>query len=171
MKAYEVINTRRSIRKYSKQEVTIDQIKEILAFAMQAPSARNQQPWHFLVVEAKEQLDQLAQSTPSYRFVNQASKVIVFLTDKTNLTAPNMYPQDLSAAIQNALLAARSMGIGTCWCGTYPYAARMDSVASILSIPSQYEPFAVVAVGYPENTDDFKYINRFDEERIHIGKI
>ena len=78
MKAYEVINTRRSIRKYSKQEVTIDQIKEILAFAMQAPSARNQQPWHFLVVEAKEQLDQLAQSTPSYRFVNQASKVIVF---------------------------------------------------------------------------------------------
>ena len=94
MKAYEVINTRRSIRKYSKQEVTIDQIKEILAFAMQAPSARNQQPWHFLVVEAKEQLDQLAQSTPSYRFVNQASKVIVFLTDKTPANVLKTYSED-----------------------------------------------------------------------------
>jgi nitroreductase len=82
-----------------------------------------------------------------------------------------MYPQDLSAAIENSLLEACSLGIGSCWCGTYPNGERMQKVREIFDLDNNLEPFAVVGFGYPEDENSFKFVDRFDENKIIYEKV
>ncbi len=165
----EVIKNRRSIRKYINKEVTKECILEILKASMQAPSARNQQPWEFLVVTNKDKLVKCSEELPNTKMVKDASAVIVYLTNKSNLTTPGMYPQDLAAAVQNGLLCATNLKIGSCWCGIYPNEERMNKVKEVFGISKDYlEPFAIVALGYPESEDEFKFIDRFNEKKIHF---
>ena len=167
----EVINIRRSVRKFNDKPIEKEKIELILRAAMQAPSARNQQPWKFLVSENKETFEKLSKATPNMSFINGASLVIVYLTDLTCLKTPMMYPQDLSAAIENSLLEACSLGIGSCWCGTYPNGERMQKVREIFDLDDNLEPFAVVGFGYPEDENSFKFVDRFDENKIIYEKV
>ena len=167
----EVINIRRSVRKFNDKPIEKEKIELILRAAMQAPSARNQQPWKFLVSENKETFEKLSKATPKMSFINGASLVIVYLTDLTSLKTPMMYPQDLSAAIENSLLEACSLGIGSCWCGTYPNGERMQKVREIFDLDNNLEPFAVVGFGYPEDENSFKFVDRFDENKIIYEKV
>ena len=167
----EIINKRRSVRKYLNKKIENENIELILRAAMQAPSARNQQPWRFLVCENKENLLKLSQATPNMKFLDDAPLAIIFLTDLTNLKTPQMYPQDLSASIQTAMLEAASLNIGSCWCGTYPNSERMQKVSEIFNLNDELEPFAVVAFGYPENEEDIKFVDRFDEEKVFYEKV
>lgn len=157
---------RRSIRKYKDKKVS-DEIKnQILRSAMQAPSAKNQKPWHFLVCDNKEILLEVSEKLPNVSMAKSADFLIVFMTDKNNLSVPSKYEQDMSAAIQNSLLCACHYGVGSCWCGIYPDKDRMDKVIEIFSI-KDYEPFAIVTYGYPEKEEDIKFVERYDESRIH----
>lgn len=167
----ETINLRRSIRKYTNKSLDAAAIKSILQAAMQAPSARNQQPWHFLVIQDQQKIKAYAKQASNAKFLEEAPCVIIFLTDKENLKTELMYPQDLSAAIENALLQAAALKIGSCWCGTYPNKERMMLVSDMFSIPQKFEPFAVVGFGYPSELEAFQFVDRFDESRIHYEKI
>lgn len=167
----ETIQIRRSIRKYINKPLDKEAITSILQAAMQAPSARNQQPWHFLVVQDQEKIKEYAKQTTNAKFLETAPCIIIFLTDKKNLKTEAMYPQDLSAAIENALLQAASLKIGSCWCGTYPNPERMNIVSKEFQIPSRFEPFAVVGFGYPSEEEAFHHVDRFDESRIYYEKI
>lgn len=162
----EVINSRRSVRKYLDKKIEKEKIDLILKAAMQAPSARNQQPWKFLVCADKSKNTELSLATPNMKFLNEAPLVIVFLTDLSVLTVPHMYAQDMSAAIENALLEARSLNIGSCWCGTYPDEVRMNKVKEIFSLEENLEPFAVVGFGYPLDNDAFKYVDRYNPDKV-----
>lgn len=165
----QVITKRRSIRNFSKMEISKDIIVKIIRASMQAPSAKNQQPWEFLVVRNKEKLNKCSEVLSNCSMVKDCDCVIVYLTDKRDLKAPDKYPQDLSAAIENALLKATSLKIGSCWCGIYPNEDRMNKVREVFEIDKDYlEPFAVVAFGYPRNPRDLKYYNRYKEEKIHF---
>jgi len=164
-----IINNRRSIRKYSNKDVNKEDIIKILRASMQAPSARNQKPWEFLVVKNKEKLVKCSEELPNTKMLKEANFAIVYMTDKRDLTTPLMYPQDLSAAILNGLLEATHLNIGSCWCGIYPNEERMQKVREIFGINKDYlEPFAVVSFGYPLDDEDFKFIDRFDESKIHF---
>ena len=167
----ETIQIRRSIRKYSDKPLDKTVIESILQAAMQAPSAKNQQPWHFLVIQDSEKIIEYAKQTTNAKFLEGAPCIIIFLTDKENLKTELMYPQDLSAAIENALLQATALKVGSCWCGTYPNPERMSIVSSTFHIPSRFEPFAVIGFGYPDQEEAFQTIDRFDESRIHYEKI
>ncbi len=82
-----------------------------------------------------------------------------------------MYCQDLSASVENAMLEAASLKIGSCWCGTYPNKERMENVRNIFSLDDNLEPFAVVGFGYPLEDDTFKFIDRYDENKIiNVGE-
>lgn len=165
----EVINKRRTIRNFSKKEVSNDHILKIIKVGMQAPSAKNQQPWEFLVVRNKDKLNKCSEVLSNCSMVKDCDFVIVYLTDTRDLKVPSKYAQDLSACIQNGLLKAVSLGIGSCWCGIYPDEERMNLVRSVFEIEKDYlEPFAVVAFGYPRNPRDLKYINRYKEEKVHF---
>lgn len=166
----EIINKRRSIRSYSNQKVESEKIELIIRAAMQAPSARNQQPWHFVVIQNREVLDQIVNALPNASMFKEAPCGIVVVTDKEHLTAPLMAPQDASSATLNILLKATDLGLGTCWCGIYPNRERMSNLTEILQIPKEYEVFSLIAVGYPNDPNELRFIDRFDANRIHYEK-
>jgi len=166
----DIINRRRSVRHFTNKTIEREKIELLLRAAMQAPSARNQQPWHFVVVQERETLQAIATVSRNMKMLNEAPCAIIVLIDKDNLTAPLMAPQDAAAATQNILLKAVALNLGTCWCGIYPREDRMEALEKLLNIPDRFYIFSLIAVGYPSDNDANHYIDRFDSARIHNEK-
>lgn len=166
----DIINCRRSVRNFINRPVEPEKIELLLRAAMQAPSARNQQPWHFVVIEDKETLRAIATTSRYVDMINECACVIAVLIDKDNLKAPLMAPQDAAAATQNVLLRAVDLNLGACWCGMYPRPERMIPVMKILNIPDRYDVFSLIALGYPAAADSNRFIDRYDEKKIHFEK-
>ena len=167
-----IIDTRRSVREFTNQEVSDKAIKKILDAAMMAPSARNQQPWEFLVVKDQEKKDKIASLVPSMRMASGASFLVIFLTNKEKLTAPLYYQQDLASATTIAMLEARSLGIGSVWCGVSPVPEKMKVVREVFNISNDMiEPFSLVCFGYPKNSDAFFKAKRINKKLIHFEEL
>lgn len=166
----EIINKRRSVREYAKKTVEKEKIELILKAAMQAPSACNQQPTRFLVIEDKEMLNKISETFKSMRFSKDASFVILYLVTKVDLMAPMMAPQDASASVENSLLKATELGIGSCWCGVYPREDRMNDAKILFNIPDNLYPFAIVTFGYPLKSDALKFVDRYDTKKVFFEK-
>lgn len=162
---------RRSVRVYDERKVERDKIIQMLKAAMQAPSARNQQPWSFLVIEDKEKLSTLTTATPHAKMCEKAAGVICLLIDTTKNIRPDMWAQDMSAAMQNILLEATHLGLGAVWIGVYPNEERMENLKKMLNIPDRYLPFALCSFGYPKTEDANRFIDRFDPERIFFEEV
>ena len=143
------INSRRSIRKYTTQQVTDEQVTELLRAAMSAPSAGNQQPWRFVVIRSRELLGQIPTFHPHASMTPQASLVVAVCGDMTNLRIPERWVQDCSAATENLLLAAHAQGLGACWVGIHPGEPLIKRVKELLSLPASFVPVAVVSLGHP----------------------
>jgi nitroreductase len=163
----DIINNRRSVRSFTDQEVEKENVLLLLRAAMQAPSAHNQQPWHFLVVQDKDMIRKLRPSSPMF---SEATLAIIVLLDKTNVKREMMAPQDLSAATQNILLKATELGLGSCWCGVYPLEERMNYLSEVIMVSKQYEVFSLIALGYPKNPTALSYIDRFDPNKVSYEK-
>jgi len=166
----DIINKRRSVRKFSNKKVEEDKLILILKAAMQAPSAVNQQPWEFIIVQNEEKIIQLANTNSYTKFSQKASAIVVVLLKNLDLKAERFAPQDLGASIQNLLLETVNQGLGATWMGIYPDEDRILYVRKALSIDQAVTPFALVAVGYPEREDLNKYIDRFNKDRIRFIK-
>lgn len=127
------IFTRRSIRSFIKEKkVEYEKVDIILHAAMQAPSACNKQPWEFLVLDDKKIIDSIAPIDKHYVLAAKAPLVVIVLgNEKTTYRGENglaWYPQDLSASIQNMLLQAAELGLGSVWIGTYPDEKRINGL-------------------------------------------
>lgn len=120
MDIFEAILTRRSVRQYTSHLVPKKVVKRLLSAAMQAPSAGNQQPWHFIVVTRREQLNAMAEVLPKGKMLAQAPLGIMVCADTTDLKHQDYWVQDCAAATQNLLLAAHASGLGAVWLGVYP---------------------------------------------------
>ncbi len=167
-----MIFTRRSVRGYSEKEVEEEKLEKILKAAMQAPSAGNEQPWHFIVIRDRERLKELANIHPYGKMLSSASVAIAVCAD-LNLTKYHhpMWVQDCSAATQNILIAARMLGIGSVWLGVYPREERMKPLAKFLEVPEDVVVFSLVSLGYPSSSDAFyEAPDRDKPERIHKEK-
>ena len=165
MELIEAIKTRRSIRQFQDQPVSADHIKTIIEAAMLAPSAGNQQPWHFIIISDRAKLNAIPSFHPHSRMVLQAPVAILICGDPTGKPWPDFWVQDCSAAAQNALLTARDLGLGTVWAGIYPVEDRMAGFRNLLAIPEHIFPFALIPVGWP--TGPFQSFDRFKPELIH----
>ena len=168
----EMIYTRRSVRTYSSREVGDEEIKKILRAAMQAPSAGNEQPWHFIVVRDKEKLKKMSEAFTFGQMLPNAGAAIVVCADPKLSKYPyEMWVQDCSAATENILIAARCLGIGSVWLGVYPREERMAKLREILEVPDDIVVFSVVSLGYPKSEKEFyEAADRFRDERIHTEK-
>lgn len=158
---------RTSIREYLDKKVEPEKMELLLKAAMAAPSAANQQPWEFYVVENKEILKKLSLCSPYAGCVEKAPIAIVSCY-RSNTSLPMYAEIDLSACTENILLAADSLGLGAVWIGIAPLQERMDKVKECLNIEDGIEAFAIVPVGYPAK--EMVQQNRYDESRIHIIK-
>lgn len=154
-----MIYTRRSIRVYSDRQISDEDIEKILKAAMLAPSAGNEQPWHFIVVRDREMLKKMSEAFTFGQMLPNASAAIVVCADPKLSKYPyDMWVQDCSAATENILLAARCLGIGSVWLGVYPREERMKALRELLGIPENIVVFSVVSLGYPKDEKDRKSV-------------
>ncbi len=165
MELMEAIRTRRSIRKYTDRPVPGEMIDAIIQAAMMAPSAGNQQPWHFIVSTDREKLDRIPSYHPYAGMIRHATVAIVVCGAPEGTKWPDFWVQDCSAAIQNLLLAARDLGLGTVWTGVYPLEDRMTKTRELFAIPGNIYPLAIIPVGWPNA--EFSSKDRYEANRLH----
>ncbi|QGY39218.1 nitroreductase family protein [Pseudodesulfovibrio cashew] len=165
MHAIEAIKTRRSIRKYTDAPVSEELIREILEAAMLAPSAGNQQPWQFVVVDDREILDSLPSIHPYLSMVRQAPVGILVCGDQSKEKYPGYWVQDCSAAVQNLLLAAHALGLGAVWTGIHPMEDRVAAFRERFNLPDEVIPLAFIPLGHP--AQEVKSESRYREDRVH----
>lgn len=165
MDAIEAIHTRRSVRKYDERPVDQATVDKLLHAAMMAPSARNQQPWHFVVMQQQATLQKIAEACPNAAMAARAPLAVLVCADPKLEKTPGYLPQDCAAAVQNMLLAAHAEGLGAVWCGMHPRPRREDFVRELLDIPEHVIPHSLVVIGYPAEQPDQP--DRFRQDRIH----
>ena len=165
METVETIFTRRSIRKYTNEKIADELITLLLKAAMFAPSARNYQPWHFVIITKRDHLDQLAEIHPYGNMLKQAPLAILIAGDKNIEPAEAYINQACAVATQNILLAAHAKGLGAVWLGVYPREERMKGMSDYLQLPENIIPISLVSMGYPEEKKSQP--ERFKPERIH----
>jgi nitroreductase len=151
MEVFEGIVTRRSVRNYEKKDIPNEFIGQMLEAATRAPTAGNIQPWEFIVVKDIEIKKELALAALKQRFIEEAPVLIIICAnleksaDKYGERGKSLYCiQDTAAAIENMLLTAHSLGLGTCWVGAF----EEDEVRKILKIPQKLKPVALITVGF-----------------------
>lgn len=166
----EVIFNRRSVRKYKDQPVETEKIQKLLRAAMQAPSAGNQQPWEFIVVQEKYNLKKLSEMSPYSKLIADASLAFVLLANEERMKFPENWQQDMGAATQNILLEAVELGLGAVWLGVAPLEDRVNYVKNMFDLQDILKPYCVIALGYPSEGQENKFIDRYDETRVHFEK-
>lgn len=162
------IFTRRSVRKFLDRPVEAEKTEKLLRAAMQAPSATNQRPWEFVVVNDRRLIDRLSRFSPYAKPLVGAPLAVVALSRK-DVRAPRFAAQDMGACVQNLLLQAVSEGLGAVWMGVGA-GERRQFVSDLLSLPRTVEPFAVIAVGYPRQENANSFTDRYESERVHFNK-
>ena len=158
------IFTRVSIRKYQERPVEPEKTLAILRAAMQAPSAKNQQPWEFYVVTNREKLEALSGVSPYSGMTKHAPAAIVSVY-RRDCALPDYAHVDMSIAMENLWLETVNQGLGGVWLGIAPQEHRMRAVEEILELPETVRAFAIFPYGYP--AEERKQQDRFDESRIH----
>ncbi len=164
----EALIKRRSIRSYTGKGVDKSHIKILLKSAMYAPSARDEQPWHFVVVDNRELMNRIMKVHPYASMLSEASVAIIVCGDEKLELSKGYWPVDCAAATQNLLLAAHSLGLGAVWLGVYPRKERQDGIREIFSLPAHVHPFSLISVGYPAEEQDIP--ERYKEERIRWNR-
>jgi len=164
----EVIKTilnRRSVRNYSDKQIKEEDLDLIIKAGLYAPTAHNQQAWHFTIVQDKQLIDNLNQaskdemlkleddylknlgSDENFNIFYNSPTIIVISGEKS---AP-IARADCAAATENMLIAAESLNIGTCWIGLVAFlfrSVKVQEYEKLLEIPEGYEPYYAVAIGY-----------------------
>ncbi len=167
METMEAILTRRSIRKYTAKAINKDQINEILKAAMYAPSAFNNQPWQFLIIDQKEILDQILKIIPHAEMLNQSAAAIIICGDKNLEQNINLIALDCAAATQNALLAIHNLGLGAVWISAYPVEETIAGLKKLFNYPDNIIPISILSVGYPDEVVTTE--ERYKPTKIHFN--
>jgi nitroreductase len=177
--ALDVIFSRKSVRSYTDQPVSDQQVETMLRAAMSAPTGMNVQPWRFIVVRDQAVKDKLA--GPRGGMIATAPVVFVVCGETTMMRKPFGQPdaeavevangnwtQDCSAAAENLLLAAEALGLGAVWTAGYPYEDRVNPIREALGLPANVTPLCVIPCGYPAGDDQPK--DKWKPENIHYDK-
>ena len=166
MNIIEAIAARRSIRDFTEQEVTDEDVREFLTAGMNAPSARNTQPWHFIVIRDRDTIDKIVDVCPNGSMLKKAPMAVLVLGD-LSLT-DDYWVVDCSAAVQNILLAAEARDLGACWVGVYPRQPRIDGLKKLFGLPEEIMPHSLIALGHPAEKKAPN--NNYKEDRIRYEK-
>ena len=159
---------RKSVRAYTDRAVSHEQLDTLIRAAMAAPTGRDMRPWHFIVLEGRQQLSPLAEQLPYAKMLAEAQAAVVVcgdmsVTDKEGNPSRN-WTFDCSAATENLLLQAEAMGLGAVWTGVYPYDERIEAVKQVLHLPDHLIPLNVIPIGYPKGNPQPK--DKYDPAKV-----
>jgi nitroreductase len=146
MDFFEAVKTRRSIRKYRRQPIPEVELEMIFEAARQAPSAGNRQPWRFIIVRNANQKKALAQIANDQSFLSEAAAIVAAVGDPD--VSARWHEKDTMIALEHMVLAATSLGYGTCWVGAFDEGA----VKHLLKIPASMGVVALLPIGVPDET-------------------
>jgi nitroreductase len=167
----DLMRKRRTIRRFTTEDVSEDQIETLLEIAMCAPNRLNRQPWHFVIIRNKEQQKQLADILRVRPYLEQAPAVIAVCA---NPDASSTWMMDISAATENLLLAVTAMGLGGAWIGapgTVLWDLAEEFLHDTLCIPLNVRIPTLVAIGHPdEEPPPHGKDDRFVRTKVHYGK-
>jgi len=154
MDALEIIKKRISIRVYKDKPIPKDTLEKIVDAARFAPTARNVQPWEFVVITKPETLKKIAELAENGRFIALGQACIAVFCSDTKY-----YLEDGCAATENILLAATALGIGSCWVAgdKKPYC---QAVSDLLNVPAAFKLVSLIALGYPESEKSFRIVDK-----------
>jgi nitroreductase len=159
----EIIFARRSIRRYTGEPLTQDEIQALLEAGMAAPSASNNCPWHLVTVTNSAKLAALAEQHPYGAMVAHAAAAIIVCGDPS--ISPRFWVQDCSAATENILISASAMGLGAVWVGCYPHEDRQAGIRSVLAIPDEIGVLCMISIGRPAEEKPAR--TQYDASRDH----
>lgn len=159
---------RRSIRKYTSEDVSDELITELLKAAMSAPSAGNQQPWDFIIVKDRTVLNEIPKVHQYAQMLKEAPVAIIVCGALDREKHKGYWMQDCAAAIENILIEAQFLGLGAVWLGVYPREDRVTGLINLLGIPENVIPLAVISIGHPAESKEAS--QRYDEKKIHVNK-
>jgi nitroreductase len=155
MDVLEAVRGRRSVRAFRNEDISAESVDKLLDAARWAPSAGNIQPWEFIIIRKPEIKARLVEAALDQSFIGAAPVVIVVCADEDRSSqrygprGKTLYClQDTAAAVQNILLTAHSLGLGTCWVGAFDE----DETRTILNIPLGTRPVAIIPVGCPDES-------------------
>lgn len=168
MDALEAIHSRRSVRKYQDRPVPEDLIRQVLAAAMSAPSARNAQPWRFVVIDDRELLTEIPRINPNAPMVERAPVAILVCGDLSLEKSAGYWVVDCAAAAENLLLAAHALGLGAVWTGVYPRQPRIEGLRRLLALPENIVPHSLIPLGYPAEQPPRQ--ERYRADRVHKNR-
>ncbi len=159
MDTVKAIFTRKSIRKYTEQNIDGEGLKIILNAGMSGPSCVNARDWSFIVVRDKETLNKMADANGHPAEPLRDANVGILVCgdlDRAFKPAKDYWIIDCAIATQNMVLAAHSLGIGSVWLGTYPQMDRVFKQATLFKLPKSIVPHSILALGYPADTESLK---------------
>jgi nitroreductase/flavin reductase (DIM6/NTAB) family NADH-FMN oxidoreductase RutF len=160
--------TRTSVRAYQDRPIEDEKVEKMLQAAMAAPTAANKQPWKFIIIKDKNTLKTIADHFHTMTMAAQAPMAIVVCGDMSltlDRDGRDYWIEDTSAATENLLLAAHSMGLGAVWCGIYPQMERVKYLSELLKLPEDIVPLNVIPVGYP--AEDPAPKDKWKPESVH----
>jgi nitroreductase len=168
MEALEAIHTRRSVRQFDDRPIDGAMVDRLLAAAMMAPSARNAQPWHFVVIDDRALLDRIAEINPNAEMARRARLAILVCGDLELELSGGYWVVDCAAATQNLLLAAHALGLGAVWTGVYPRQERMEGIGGLAGLPPHVKAHSLVVLGYPAEQPASH--NRYRADRVRRNR-
>ena len=169
MELKDVLLKRRSVRKFTQEEVSIEIIEELLHAAMSGPSACNRRPWEFFVITNKELLGALKEAS---RFTKINAPLAIIVCGNLDYALPkdmaSYWIQDCSAATENILLRATDLGLGSVWCGIYPQVRAEAKVRELLNLEEKIIPLNIIFIGHPDEEPISR--DQYDDSKIHYIK-
>jgi nitroreductase len=160
MSLIDKVLSRRSIRAYAKKRVSTPVLNKILEAGRQAPSAGNRQPWHFIVVTEEEIKRKLSWGRVNW-FIKDAPITIVGCANSESGVWSIV---DTTIALQNMVIAAWVLGLGSCWIGAF----KKEDVKKLLNVPDDWKVVALVTLGYPSEGEN-RFPANFQDMRERLS--
>lgn len=172
METLKAMATRKSVREFTDEGITFEDIKKILTAGMSGPSCMNKRMWSFVVIRNKELLGKLSVANGLYAGPLRGAALGILVCgdlERALPEAPEYWVIDASIATQNMVLAAQDLGIGSVWLGCWPCEDRVQEVKELMVLPENIVPHSILALGYAKEPDNEER-DLYESDRVHFDE-
>lgn len=170
---HDLITNRRSIRRYTDEEISADDVKTIMEAALMAPTSKSSRPWQFVIVEDSARLEALSKCKEAGAMpIAKAPLAIVVAVD---VEASDPWIEDAAIAATYIQLQAQDLGLGSCWIQVRGRYTDRDLesetyVQNVLDMPDTILPVAIITIGHPAEEKKPQNLEKLLWEKVHINE-